>query len=49
MERRVGWWQSQQKDRYNQHARQREFTVGQSVMAKNFGSGFAWIPGVIVE
>ena len=49
VERRVSWQQSQQKDRYDQHARQREFTVGQSVMAKNFGSGSAWIPGVIVE
>ena len=33
----------------DQHAWQREFTVGQSVMTKNFGSGSAWIPGVIVE
>ena len=29
--------------------RQREFTVGQSVMAKNLGSTSAWRPGVIVE
>ena len=49
MERRVSWRQSQQKDRYDQHARQREFTMGQSVIAKNFGSGSVWIPGVIVE
>ena len=48
VEQQVCWQQSQQNDRYNHHAQQREFNVGQSVMAKNFSYGFAWISGAII-
>ena len=41
--------QAKQKKRHDQHARLRSFQVGQSVMAKNFGSGAAWLPGVIAQ
>ena len=41
--------QAKQKERHDQHARTRSFYVGQSVMARNFGSGNNWISGVIVR
>ena len=37
-----------QKTHHDQHARARWFTIGQSVMARNFRPGVAWIPGTIV-
>ncbi len=46
--RRVRRSQWKQQERQN-HARLRVLEVGQSVVAKNFRSGPAWIPGVIVE
>ena len=41
--------QLQQKDRYDQHTRQRVFQVGQTVMARNFRAGEDWIPGVVMQ
>ena len=49
VERQVQWRQSKQKDRHDLHARPRCFSVGQSVMARNFRAGAAWVPGVIVQ
>ena len=49
VERQVQWRQSKQKDRHDLHARPRCFSVGQSVMARNFQAGAAWVPGVIVQ
>ena len=41
--------QAKQKERHDQNARTRSFYVGQSVMARNFGSRNNWISGVIVR
>ena len=41
--------QAQQVQSHDSRARAREFTVGQSVMARNFRPGSKWVPGVIVE
>ena len=41
--------QSQQKDQHDQRARDREFFVGQSVMARNLRPGADWVPAVVVE
>jgi hypothetical protein len=41
--------QAKQKEQHDQHARPRNFYVGQSVMARNFGSGDSWVSGVIVR
>ena len=41
--------QSQQKGAHDKHARSRQFSVGQSVMARNLRPGPKWIPGVIVQ
>ena len=49
VERQVQWRQSKQKDRHDLHACPRCFSVGQSVMARNFRAGAAWVPGVIVQ
>ena len=46
---RVRKHQATQKDHHDQHARARWFTIGQSVMARNFRPGVAWIPGTIVQ
>ena len=40
--------QEKQKQSHDQHARYREFQLGDSVYAKNYGSGDAWLPGRIV-
>ena len=34
---------------HDQHARNRQFSVGDSVMAKNFHSGSSWVPATIVS
>ena len=49
IERQVQWRQSKQKFRHDLHSRARWFTIGDSVMARNFRSGSAWIPGKIVQ
>ena len=41
--------QAQQKTEYDRHAKPREFSIGQSVMARNFRSGPKWVPAVIEE
>ena len=41
--------QSQQKSHHDQRAHEREFFVGQSVMARNLRPGPDWVPAVVVE
>ena len=48
-EARVLEKQYQQKTGHDQRARNRQFSVGDSVMAKNFHSGSSWVPGTIVS
>ena len=48
-EGRVMEKQSQQKTDHDNHAKERTFFLGQSVMAKNLRPGPAWIPAVVVE
>ena len=38
-----------QKEHHDQHAHQRTFHVGQTVMAKNMRAGPSWVPGTIVQ
>ena len=40
---------NKQKERHDKSARLRSFHTGQSVMARNFGHGDSWIPGVIAR
>ena len=49
IESRVTEKQSQQKATHDQHAKSRQFHVGQSVMVKNLRPGPKWVPGVIVQ
>ena len=46
---RVGEKQAVQKLDHDSHARSREYKIGDNVMARNYGSGPKWEPGVIVE
>ena len=39
--------QEKQKQAHDRRARHREFQVGDSVYAKNYGSGNAWLPGKV--
>ena len=41
--------QAKQKAQHDIHAKEREFTIGQQVLAKNFCSGIKWLPGTITE
>ena len=41
--------QSRQKALHDQHARDREFSVGQSVRTRNMREGPCWVPGTVVE
>ena len=41
--------QLQQKSDHDQHARARQFSVGDPVMMKNFSSGPDWMPGTVVS
>ena len=41
--------QSRQKALHDQHARDREFSVGQSVWTRNMREGPCWVPGTVVE
>ena len=41
--------QAQQKTEHDRHAKPREFSIGQSVMARNIRSGPKWVPAVIEE
>ena len=42
-------YQDAQTRHHNQHAKPRMFEVGQSVMARNFGSGSKRMPGVVKQ
>ena len=39
--------QTEQEQQHNKHAKTREFSIGQQVMARNKRPGNKWIPGVI--
>ena len=41
--------QAQQKAQHNRRAQEREFFVGQSVMARNVRPGPDWVPAVVIE
>ena len=41
--------QAQQKAAHDQHCSNREFHIGQQVMARNFRQGPLWLPGIISE
>lgn len=41
--------QADQKNYHDLHSRDRQFTVGQKVMAQNFLQGMMLVPGVITE
>ena len=41
--------QGQQKTAHDQHAKSRDWFVGQSVMARNFCPGPDWVSGIIIE
>lgn len=47
--KRVCEKQSQQKESHDQHARERDFALGQIVMVRNYRSGPAWVKGTISE
>ena len=41
--------QADQKNYHDLHSRDRQFGVGQKVMARNFLQGLTWVPGVVTE
>ncbi|KAL5487308.1 hypothetical protein EMCRGX_G019895 [Ephydatia muelleri] len=41
--------QADQKNYHDLHSRDRQFSVGQKVMARNFLQGLTWVPGVVTE
>ena len=41
--------QADQVAQHNQHAKSRYFTIGETVMARNFRPGTKWIPGTITK
>ena len=41
--------EAQQKKNHDQHAQERDFQVGQSVMVSNMGAGPHFIPGTIIQ
>ena len=45
---RVAKAQAYQKKTHDKHARFREFNVGDSVFARNFGRGHSWVPAVVL-
>ena len=49
IERQVVEKQATQKEKHDQHAKEREFHVGQRVMVRNLRPGPAWVPGIIVK
>lgn len=46
---RVAEKQANQKDQHDRRAQTREFTVGQTVMARNLRPGPKYVPGVIIQ
>ena len=49
MAARVRSKQADQKAYHDVHSRARQFSVGQSVMVRNFRDGPHWVPGIIVK
>jgi hypothetical protein len=49
LERQVCEKQAAQKLHHDKHVRQRDFVIGQQVMARNLRQGPAWVPGRITE
>ena len=41
--------QGMQKAQHNTKAKETKYTIGESVMAKNYHNSPKWVPGVIVE
>ena len=41
--------QAKQKAQHDTHTKGREFSIGESIMAKNFRTGAPWLPGTITE
>ena len=41
--------QAKQKAQDDSHTKGREFSIGESIMAKNFRTGAPWLPGTITE
>ena len=46
---RVSDKQADQVQHHDKRAKPRQMQIGQKVMARNFRSGYKWVPGVIVE
>lgn len=49
LEKKVVDKQEQQKKHHDQHARGRKFSVNQEVMARNYGRGNKWMPGIVKQ
>ena len=49
IEQKVHEKQAHQKTHHDQHAKPRQFTVGQPVMVRNLRPGPTWIPGTIAQ
>ena len=45
---RVTAKQAKQKEQHDEHARTRNFTVGQRVLVRNFRDGPKWVPGTLI-
>ena len=41
--------QAEQKQRHDAPSRDREFDIGESVLARNLREGLKWLPGTIIE
>lgn len=48
LDRKVQQTQDQQKRGHDVHTKSREFVVGDTVYARNYGQGQLWLPGRIV-
>ena len=47
LEKKVADKQEQQKEYHDRNARGRKFNLGQEVMARNYGKGDKWMPGIV--
>ncbi len=41
--------QAKQVQQHDQHAQARELMAGEEIMARNYGSGDKWVPGVVIQ
>ena len=41
--------QAELKERHDTHSHDREFDIGESVLARNLREGPKWLPGTIIE